>query len=233
MSSHGKKNKKKVLTRRPRHVVGKEEKYRQERDKSDKEDEGTEVEEEKVHSLSFPIAMWDLEQCDPKKCSGRKLVRHGLVKILRLGSRFSGLVLTPVGQKCVSPTDRDIIQDYGCAVVDCSWARLDDTPFSRMRTPNPRFVEEAKFYLGKFSWGHSFLELNEELLKKYSVCTSAEEIIAAQEKFLVEARQEKINRNAVSDFPPTDSETEEEEEESVSANIVSQIDKEMNDMNIM
>ena len=266
MSSHGKKNKKKVLTRRPRHVVGKEEKYRQERDKSDKEDEGTEVEEEKVHSLSFPIAMWDLEQCDPKKCSGRKLVRHGLVKILRLGSRFSGLVLTPVGQKCVSPTDRDIIQDYGCAVVDCSWARLDDTPFSRMRTPNPRllpflvaanpinygrpcqlscveaiaaaliitgFVEEAKFYLGKFSWGHSFLELNEELLKIYSVCTSAEEIIAAQEKFLAEARQEKINRNAVSDFPPTDSETEEEEEESVSTNIVSQIDKEMNDMNIM
>lgn len=39
MSSHGKKGKKNVLTRRPRHVVGKEEKYRQERDKSDKEDE--------------------------------------------------------------------------------------------------------------------------------------------------------------------------------------------------
>lgn len=39
MSSRGKKNKKKVLSRRPRHVVGKEEKYRQERDKSDKEDE--------------------------------------------------------------------------------------------------------------------------------------------------------------------------------------------------
>ncbi|XP_012150809.1 18S rRNA aminocarboxypropyltransferase isoform X2 [Megachile rotundata] len=264
MSSHGKKNKKKVLSRRPRHVVGKEERYRQERDKSDKEDEG--IEEEKVNPLSFPIAMWDLEQCDPKKCSGRKLVRHGLVKILRLGARFSGLVLTPVGQKCVSPTDRDIIQDYGCAVVDCSWARLDDTPFNRMRTSNPRllpflvaanpinygrpcqlscveaiaatliitgFIEEAKFYLGKFSWGHSFLELNEELLNKYSLCTNAEEIIAAQEKFLIEARQEKINRNAISDFPSTDSETEEEEKESVRANIVSRIDKQMNDMNIM
>lgn len=39
MSSHRKKNRKRILTRRPRHVIGKEEKYRQERDKSDKEDE--------------------------------------------------------------------------------------------------------------------------------------------------------------------------------------------------
>ncbi|XP_076173280.1 18S rRNA aminocarboxypropyltransferase isoform X1 [Ptiloglossa arizonensis] len=263
MSSRGKKNKKKVLSRRPRHVVGKEEKYRQERDKSDKEDEES---EEGEWSLSFPVAMWDLEHCDPKKCSGKKLVRHGLVKLLRLGARFPGLVLTPVGQKCVNPTDRDIIRDYGCAVVDCSWARLDDTPFGRMRTPNPRllpflvaanpinygkpcqlscveaiaatliitgFPDEAKFYLGKFSWGHSFLELNDELLKKYSLCTSAEEIIATQEKFLADARQEKIDRHAVPDFPPTDSETEDEREEPVLANTVSQIEKQLSDVNII
>lgn len=130
--------------------------------------------------------------------------------------------------QCVSPTDRDIIQDYGCAVVDCSWARLDDTPFSRMKTPNPRllpflvaanpinygrpcqlscveaiaatliitgFPEEANFYLGKFSWGHSFLQLNGELLKKYSLCTNAKEIISVQEKFLIDARKEKLNRH--------------------------------------
>jgi len=40
-----------------------------------------------------------MEHCDPKKCSGKKLVRHGLIKILRLGTRFSGLCLTPIGKK--------------------------------------------------------------------------------------------------------------------------------------
>lgn len=127
----------------------------------------------------------------------------------------------------MSPTDREIVQEHGCAVVDCSWARLDDTPFSRMRTPNPRllpflvaanpinygkpcqlscveaiaatliitgFPTEADFYLGKFSWGHSFVELNSELLEKYAGCANSEEIIKVQEKFLADARQEKIDR---------------------------------------
>lgn len=38
--SSKKKNKSKILEKRKRHVMGKEERYRQERDKSDPEDEG-------------------------------------------------------------------------------------------------------------------------------------------------------------------------------------------------
>lgn len=67
--------------------------------------------------------MWDFNQCDPKKCSGRKLERMGLVKSLRIKQKFPGLVLTPNGKKCVSPSDRDIIETKGLAVVDCSWAK--------------------------------------------------------------------------------------------------------------
>lgn len=32
-------------------------------------------------SDKIKVVMWDLQQCDPKKCSGRKLQRHGLMKV--------------------------------------------------------------------------------------------------------------------------------------------------------
>ncbi|KAE8742329.1 hypothetical protein FOCC_FOCC012129 [Frankliniella occidentalis] len=95
---------------------------------------------ERVDKAPFPVAMWDMDQCDPRKCSGRKLARFGLIRTLKLNQKFGGITLTPVGQKCVSMEDREIVAQHGACVVDCSWAKLEETPFAKMRTPFPRLL---------------------------------------------------------------------------------------------
>ncbi|CAG8717745.1 11000_t:CDS:2, partial [Racocetra persica] len=83
----------------------------------------------------------DFEHCDPKKCSGKKLARLGIVKLLKVSQKFRGIVLSPQGQQAISPADRIIIQDHGLAVIDCSWARLEDVPFAKLRTFNDRLCK--------------------------------------------------------------------------------------------
>lgn len=64
--------------------------------------------------------------------AGTKLVRQHAAEELRLGTTFPGVVLSPVGTSCVSRQDKELIVSKGIAVVDCSWHRLDDVPFSAL-----------------------------------------------------------------------------------------------------
>ncbi|CAK9876245.1 unnamed protein product [Sphagnum jensenii] len=94
-----------------------------------------------VHKqLSVHLAMWDFGQCDAKKCTGRKLSRLGYLRELRVQQRFAGLVLSPVGQKCVSREDQQLLQERGLAVVDCSWKGLKDVPFANLRCGAARLL---------------------------------------------------------------------------------------------
>lgn len=42
----------------------------------------------------FKAACWDLEHCDPKRCSGKRLMHFGLMRELSVGQKFSGVVIS-------------------------------------------------------------------------------------------------------------------------------------------
>ncbi|KAK2988656.1 hypothetical protein RJ640_008996 [Escallonia rubra] len=96
--------------------------------------------EEQPAVPKIQLAMWDFGQCDVKRCTGRKLLRFGLLKELRVGNGFGGIVLSPAGRQCVSKGDYSLMNRKGLAVVDCSWARLDDVPFTKLRCAAPRLL---------------------------------------------------------------------------------------------
>ncbi|KAG9292193.1 hypothetical protein G9A89_023913 [Geosiphon pyriformis] len=111
--------------------------------KSDENIQGIETEiqtDDYSEILPMPLGIWDFDHCDPKRCSGKKLVRLGLVKLLKVSNRFRGITLSPQGQQAVSPADRFIVEEHGLAVIDCSWARLEDVPFTKLKTSHDRLL---------------------------------------------------------------------------------------------
>ena len=46
--------------------------------------------------------------------------------------------------------------------------------------------EQAERLLSKFTWGHTFLELNEEPLERYADCADSTEVLAVQDDYLAE-----------------------------------------------
>ncbi|KAI0206607.1 hypothetical protein F4808DRAFT_404694 [Astrocystis sublimbata] len=80
----------------------------------------------------FKAACWDLNHCDPKRCSGKKLIRLGLMRDLHLGQRHNGVIITPNGKHTLSPADSELMDQYGAAVVECSWARTGEVQWNKV-----------------------------------------------------------------------------------------------------
>jgi pre-rRNA-processing protein TSR3 len=91
-------------------------------------DESSESEEEKAmekKDFNLKLFMLNYGQCDPKMCTGMRLMKYGLLKEMKINSKFQGILLTPTGKKMVSKEDHEIIKTKGICVIDCSWAKFN------------------------------------------------------------------------------------------------------------
>ena len=67
-------------------------------------------------------------------------MKQGLVRDLRIGQKFAGIVVSPNGKQVVSPADTHLLVEHGAAVVECSWARLDEVPFAKIGGKHERLL---------------------------------------------------------------------------------------------
>ena len=55
-------------------------------------------------------------------------------------------ICRPKGRDIVSPADKEIVSSHGLAVVECSWARLDEVPFGKISSPHERICDCPTYY---------------------------------------------------------------------------------------
>ena len=73
------------------------------------------------------LTIYHASQCDPKRCTGLKLKRHGLVRLVTK-TRFlpkRAVVLNPFSEIAFSPADRKRVEDFGLVALDCSWEHAE------------------------------------------------------------------------------------------------------------
>ena len=76
---------------------------------------------------SVRITIYHANQCDPKRCTGLKLKRHGLARVVTK-TRFlpkRAIVLNPFAQIAFSPADRQRVASFGIVALDCSWEHAE------------------------------------------------------------------------------------------------------------
>lgn len=84
--------------------------------------------------------IFEFGQCDPKKCSGHKLVKSKKIDSIPLKSHFNGIILSPNGKCTISPADKEHIERFGIGLIDCSWNQIDSFDFSKLPKRNNRLL---------------------------------------------------------------------------------------------
>ena len=152
------------------------------------------------------------KQDDPRKCTAAKLVKFGLAKNVKK-TFGKTLVLDPFAKKFLLPKDKEKINsitgiDCSWNLADQTFSK----PFSGIARKLPPLLagnpvnysklgklttaeaisgalfilglsDDAKKLLDKFKWGHTFYDLNKNLLEDYSKIDSEEQIMPLLEEY--------------------------------------------------
>ncbi len=155
-------------------------------------------------------------QDDPAKCTAAKLVKFGMAQQVRKTSQKS-VILNPFSEEFILKVDGNRIDsitaiDCSWALAQKMFFRRFDG-LSRRLPPllagNPvnyakigklttaeaiaaalyimGFNDQADSVLNKFKWGHTFYELNQNLLREYSGAQTHKEIIEISREYSLDA----------------------------------------------
>ncbi len=144
-------------------------------------------------------------QDDPKKCTAAKMVKFGLAQsIKKIGNK--GMVLDPFSEKTLIPKDRLSINsivgiDCSWNLADQAFSKkfngikrklppllagnpVNYSKLNKLTTVEALsaslfilgFPEQSLALLDKFKWGHTFYDLNRNLLDEYSKLENEEQI---------------------------------------------------------
>lgn len=79
----------------------------------------------------IPILIIDKDQCDPKKCTAKRMEKFGLAREVQPNRVPKGaLVLDPTAKKTLSPADAKYAY-LGLVVLDLTWTHIDEIPHLR------------------------------------------------------------------------------------------------------
>jgi len=104
----------------------------------------------------IPVLIYDKCQCDPKKCTAKRMMKFDLGKEVKLSSIPAGsVVLSPFADKALSPADLKYAKK-GLVVMDLTWTNINEFPKVK------KAEERALPYLlaaNPINWGRP-MELN-------------------------------------------------------------------------
>lgn len=155
----------------------------------------------------IPVIIYDECQCDPKKCTAKRMLKFGLGKEAKtLKAIPSGsVVLSPFSDRALSPADI-VHARKGLVVMDLTWTNIDQFP--RVR----RTEERALPYLlasNPINWGRP-MELNsaEAVMASLYILGEKEQAEAFLGRFNWAPEFMRLNGNMLEDYSRAKDSTE-------------------------